>query len=87
MKCDWKGALENIKILRDECKWSPAMFTYLYAVFLFMQMEEETKPGDAERELLSKEISDNLKKIPQLKRTVGGRKVFHEKIVIERSKM
>ena len=62
------------------------MFTYLYAVFLFMKMEEETKEGTDARVLLSKEISENLKKIPQLKRTVGGRKVFHEKIVIERSK-
>lgn len=86
MKCDWNGALENIKVLRDECKWSPAMFTYLYAVFMFMKMEEETKIGSSERIQMSKEISDNLKRIPQLKRTVGGRKVFHEKIVIERSK-
>jgi hypothetical protein len=35
---------------------------------------------------LRDEISDCLARIPQLKRTVGGRKVFHEKIVIERSK-
>jgi tetratricopeptide (TPR) repeat protein len=56
------------------------MFTYLYAAYLFMVMEEENRPE------LKEEISQCLKKIPQLKRTVGGKKVFHEKIVIERSK-
>lgn len=56
------------------------MFAYLYAVFQFMVMEENNQPE------LAEEISKTLKRIPQLKRTVGGRKVFHEKIVIERSK-
>lgn len=80
MKCDWKNAVHYINILKEECRWSPAMFTYLYAVFLFMVMEEDNQPA------LADDISKCLRRIPQLKRTVGGRKVFHEKIVIERSK-
>lgn len=77
---DWKNAAKYIKILKEDCKWSPALFAYLYAAFQFMVMEQGNHPE------LSEEISKTLKRIPLLKRTVGGRKVFHEKIVIERSK-
>lgn len=80
IKRDWSAAAKYVALLRDNSKWSPALFTYLYAVFQFMVMEEENRPE------LKDEISKSLKRIPQLKRTVGGRKVFHEKIVIERSK-
>lgn len=80
MKLDWNNAAKYVEILKNDCKWSPALFTYLYAVFKFMVMEEESRND------LRDEISDCLSRIPQLKRTVGGRKVFHEKIVIEKSK-
>lgn len=55
MKCDWKKAAKLAKLLKEECKWSPAMFTYLYATFLFMVMEEDERPD------LREEISENLK--------------------------
>ncbi|KAI1296840.1 Tetratricopeptide repeat protein 39B [Halotydeus destructor] len=80
MQCDWVNAAKTIKILKDTCKVSPAMFAYLYAVFQFMVMTEDNKPE------LREEISKTLKRIPLLKRKVGGRKVFHERIVIDRSK-
>jgi len=80
MKGEWADAAHHINILREGCKWSPALFTYLYAIFQLMRVEEE---GRLE---LVPEISECFKAIPKLKRTVGGRKVFHEKIVIERSK-
>lgn len=80
IKRDWASAAKYVGTLKDNSKWSPALFTYLYAVFQFMVMKEQNQPQ------LEEEISNCLKRIPQLKRTVGGRKVFHEKIVIDRSK-
>jgi len=80
MKSDWSNAAAYAGKLKEECKWSPAMFTYLYAVFLFMEMEHNNKPE------LAEQISIELKKIPKLKRKLGGKKAFHEKIVLDRSK-
>ncbi|XP_074598326.1 tetratricopeptide repeat protein 39A-like isoform X2 [Brevipalpus obovatus] len=80
MKCDWQNAAIYAKLLKDDCRWSPAMFTYLYSVFLFMVMEECNLPD------LEEEISRNLLRIPQLKRRFGGKRAFHEKLVIERSR-
>lgn len=44
MKSDWSNAVKYAEKLKNDCKWSPAMFTYLYAVFLFMEMEQNNKP-------------------------------------------
>lgn len=80
MKCDWEKAANYARLLKDDCKWSPAMFTYLYAVFTFMVMEENDRPD------LEQDISKAFLRIPQLKRRFGGKRAFHEKIVIERSR-
>lgn len=85
MKCNWDEAAKYAKILKDECKWSPAMFAYLYSVFLFMVMEQEADESERRKQLIE-EISENFKRIPQLKRKFGGKRTFHENIVIERSK-
>lgn len=85
MKCDWSAAIECMKIIREDCNISPALFTYLYAVFIHMKMDAETKMASVERLKLLNEISDLLKMVPTLKRTVGGRKSFHEKLCIELS--
>lgn len=55
MKCEWGNAAKYAAILKDKCKWSPAMFTYLHAAFLFMDMEKNGKKE------LGAVISDELK--------------------------
>ncbi|RWS04410.1 Tetratricopeptide repeat protein 39B-like protein, partial [Dinothrombium tinctorium] len=80
MKCDWENAAKYANILRRDCKWSPAMFNYLYAVFQFLVMNEKNRPE------LKDEICETLRILPQLKRKFGGKRAFHEKLVIERSK-
>ncbi|RWS23921.1 tetratricopeptide repeat protein 39B-like protein, partial [Leptotrombidium deliense] len=80
LKCDWENAAKYAKLLKDDCKWSPAMFSYLYAIFQYMVMSEH------KRYELKDEIADTLYKLPSLKRRLGGKRAFHEKLVIERSK-
>ncbi|RWS01679.1 Tetratricopeptide repeat protein 39B-like protein, partial [Dinothrombium tinctorium] len=62
-----------------ECKWSPAMFYYIYASFLFMDANgSNEKSYDAElREIFSK--------IPTLRLKIGGHKVFHDNFFVDRS--
>lgn len=55
MKSDWENAAKYAEKLKNDCRWSPAMFTYLYAAFLFMEMEQNNKPKLAEK------ISEELK--------------------------
>lgn len=64
-----------------DCSWkvSPAAFSYIYACFLSV-MGEEGRP-----ELLQ-EATYYLKQVPKLKRNFGGKRAFHEKLVIEKSK-
>lgn len=60
-------------------KISPAAFSYIYACFLSI-LAEEGKP-----ELLQ-QASHYLREVPKLKRNFGGKRAFHEKLVIEKSK-
>lgn len=41
IKCDWNNAVKYADILREQCAWSPAIYTYQSAVFLAMIQDEE----------------------------------------------
>lgn len=43
MLCDWKNAAYYSGLLKDNCKWSRALFHYLHAIFLQQQMDLEEK--------------------------------------------
>ncbi|KAI1296563.1 Tetratricopeptide repeat protein 39B [Halotydeus destructor] len=75
---DFKPAAENAKFLLDNWKFSPAMFAYMYAAFSSMLITKDTPH-------IKSEVSAMLRKVPSLKRTFGGKKAFHEKLVIARS--
>ncbi|KAI1305305.1 Tetratricopeptide repeat protein 39B [Halotydeus destructor] len=82
LKCEWSQAAKYAKLLK-ECNWSPASSHYMYAINLAMVADEENRQTE-----LRREISDNLNKVPLLKKTFGGKKrTFHEKLVLGRSKM
>lgn len=100
MLSDWGNAAKSAKHLMDKCRWSRALFAYLYGCFLSLEMQECNKP-ELEEEvfevfkylfvnhklwLTSKSLIICLfRNVPKLKKTLGGKKVFHEKLVIEKS--
>ncbi|RWS03113.1 Tetratricopeptide repeat protein 39B-like protein [Dinothrombium tinctorium] len=77
-QCKWKEAANGMRGLLG-CKWSPALFNYIYGSFLFMEMNksEDFQCDDDLREL--------FEKIPTLRQKIGGRKVFHDNFVVSRS--
>ena len=56
------------------------MFNYLHAIFLYHHMESNKLT------LLEPVIAECLAMVPKLKRHLGGKRAFHEKIVLDRSK-
>ncbi|KAG8183594.1 hypothetical protein JTE90_025147 [Oedothorax gibbosus] len=77
-KCDWAEASRCSGILRTECKWSPAIYTYVHASVLYMQMEE----GSPE---LKQDIADLMGKVPGLKQRLAGKSIPLEKYVVRKS--
>lgn len=55
VQCDWEKAAEYADILKGQCKWSPAAYTYQYATFTYMIMTEKERPE------LRSEVSKYLK--------------------------
>lgn len=67
----------------DKCNWSPASSTYVRALCLFMLAEKE-EDGEKKAQKMDLVI-ELLKSVPARKRTMGGKKAFHEKFVLENS--
>ena len=44
VQCEWEKAAEYADILKRQCKWSPAAYTYQYATFNYMIMTEKNRP-------------------------------------------
>lgn len=82
IQSDWDSAVYHATILKNECKWSRALFSYMHGIFLYMQMDKE-KSND---EKVHQQMIESLSNVPKLKRNFGGKRAFHEKLVIERSK-
>ncbi|XP_015781864.1 tetratricopeptide repeat protein 39A [Tetranychus urticae] len=76
--CQWSEAAAIMKLLAGD-KVSPATSTYFYAILLYMDYDLNGEKSHANQ------IIDLMKIIPSLKKTLGGRKPFHEKLVYERS--
>ncbi|XP_035206125.1 tetratricopeptide repeat protein 39B-like isoform X2 [Stegodyphus dumicola] len=77
-KCDWKEAAKCSDILRLECKWSPAIYTYVHASVLYMMMEE----GHPE---LKDTITGLMGKVPSLKQKLAGKSIPLEKYVVRKA--
>lgn len=80
MMANWAEAARYSGYLKEECNWSRALFHYMYAIFLQHQMDLEGKKE------LKETIEENLSVIPKIKRTIGGKLAFHEKLVLTKSK-
>jgi tetratricopeptide (TPR) repeat protein len=89
---NWDDALDSARILKQECKWSRSLFCYMYAVYASLVIKDKTtslKKSTPEQLMQLQELQDSmteaLKDVPRVKRHFGGKKAFHEKIVIEKS--
>ncbi|XP_071036223.1 tetratricopeptide repeat protein 39B-like [Parasteatoda tepidariorum] len=81
-KFEWKNAQKHLDFLRKESRWSPAIYTYAYALTLYMQHIEEGRTDD-ERLL---EIHDLMRKVPGLKLKLAGKSFPLEKFVVAKAK-
>ncbi|KAI1296597.1 Tetratricopeptide repeat protein 39B [Halotydeus destructor] len=77
----WDKCTEKIKILLDGCRWSPATFNYMYAMFLYIENESKDQP-DPE---VKKDIARMMSLVPQLRHRIAGKTVHLEKFVELRS--
>lgn len=77
---NWSKAAENSKNMYLNCRWSPSLFAYCYAAHLSMIADEENRPE------LMKEVIETLHISISKKRNFGGRRAFHEKLVLEKAK-
>ncbi|KAI1296837.1 Tetratricopeptide repeat protein 39B [Halotydeus destructor] len=80
----WAEASENARFLAEKCKYSPSMFTYILAVCLATQADSETDP--LRKMALKEEAMECLVRVLKLKKSFGGRRAFHERLVAENAK-
>lgn len=71
--------MNNSRILKDECKWSRSLFAFMYAIFASQVLVEKKDP------MLLESMVQALEAVPKVKRHFGGKRAFHEKIVIEKA--
>merc|ERR1712147_17243 len=74
---DWKMAIANIKLLSEECFWSPAVIDYLYAIALIKDDPVEHKP----------KIDELLSSIESKRKRIGGKSVPDEKMCGQKAQM
>ncbi|UXI18046.1 hypothetical protein NH340_JMT03989 [Sarcoptes scabiei] len=79
VQCDWINAADCANVLRQQCKWSPATYTYQYATFLYMIMIEQSRPE------LRSQISDLMREVPGLRLRFAGKTIPAEKFAIVHS--
>lgn len=84
IQSDWPCALHHANILTEECKWSRALFSYMRGIFIYMLLNSE--PDHPQSSSLKEKMMQSFENVPKLKRNFGGKKAFHEKLVIERSR-
>ncbi|XP_054710813.1 tetratricopeptide repeat protein 39B-like [Uloborus diversus] len=81
-KFEWKNAQKYLEFLRKESRWSPAIYTYAYALTLYMQYLEDGRTD--ETKLF--EVHDLMKKVPGLKQKLAGKSFPLEKFVVAKAK-
>ncbi|XP_076339063.1 tetratricopeptide repeat protein 39A-like isoform X2 [Tachypleus tridentatus] len=77
-KCDWVSAAKCCNTMCKECRWSPAMYYYIYGCLLYMQML------DGEKDVME-EIVRVFKKVPELKQRLAGKSIPIEKFCVKQT--
>ncbi|XP_054165702.1 tetratricopeptide repeat protein 39A-like isoform X2 [Oppia nitens] len=75
VKFQWDQAANYAQILKEQCNWSAATFTYQKATFLYMKMLDENKPE------LHSQVSELFREVPKLKVRIAGKTIPPEKFV------
>jgi hypothetical protein len=85
IKCDWPKAVKYADILRDQCAWSPAIYTYQSAVFLAMiqdedeqtltKLRQEGRLNDEQLQVKQAEINNRRESINELMRQVPNLRI------------
>lgn len=87
VQLNWPAAVENSRYLAENCKWSPSMIYYVHACLLSMVVEDCYSKDEIEKAReLKREMAHAFKQAVTLKRTFGGRRAFHEKLVSEKAR-
>ncbi|CAG2173579.1 unnamed protein product [Oppiella nova] len=73
VKFEWDLAANYAQILKDQCNWSAATFTYQKATFLYMKMLDENRPE------MQTQISELFREVPKLKVRIAGKTIPPEK--------
>lgn len=68
-----------MKLLLDGCRWSPATFNYMYAMFLYMINQGKDDPQ------VKSDIARMMSLVPELRHRIAGKTVHLEKFVELRS--
>lgn len=63
----------------DGCRWSPATFNYMYAMFLYILNEKKNDPE------VKADIARMMRLVPELRHRIAGKTVHLEKFVELRS--
>ena len=87
IRFNWPAAVEQSRYLAENCKWSPSMLYYVHACLLSMLVEQLHSQNDqASARQFKCEMMSSFKKAIKLKRTFGGKRSFHEKLVAAKAK-
>nr|CAB3267342.1 tetratricopeptide repeat protein 39B [Phallusia mammillata] len=73
---NWKSAAKYAEILRTESNWSKCVYSYLRAVFLYV----DDKDGNAE------EIRKLMREVPELKQRFAGKSIPMEKFITRKAR-
>ncbi|RWS25081.1 tetratricopeptide repeat protein 39B-like protein [Leptotrombidium deliense] len=77
--CDWKNAAHFADILRKQCNWSRATYTYQYATNLYMIAESENNDE------LKAKATEIIQTVPSLRHRYAGKTIPAEKFAITKS--
>ena len=80
LRCEWEEAAKFADLLRKQCNWSPATYTYQYATFLYMACEDD--PSKVE---LKSQVNDLIRTVPSLRIRYAGKTIPCEKFAIVKS--
>lgn len=75
IQCNWQSAAEYADLLRINCKWSPATYTYQYATFLYQIYEEKSTQCIDNGTKLTSELIELKEKIDQLINSVPSLRI------------
>lgn len=87
---DWGQAAKYADLLRRQCCWSAASYTYQHGTFLYAQLVDDIRLGKISRESpevgqKEQQIAEIMKLVPDLRQRYAGKTIPAEKFAIIRA--